>query len=119
VRTLSGGNQQKVLVARAFGLTARVLILDQPTAGVDVGVKAELHEIIDRSARDGVAVILISDELEELLLLSDRILIMHERRPVDLAPARNFTRHTLLEAISRSHGSRSHELTGEHQELRL
>ncbi len=102
VRTLSGGNQQKVLVARAFGLDARVLVLDQPTAGVDVGVKAELHEIIDRSARDGVTVILISDELEELLALSDRILVMHERQATDLAPARTFTRHTLLEAISRA-----------------
>ncbi len=105
VRTLSGGNQQKVLVARAFGLAARVLILDQPTAGVDVGVKAELHQIIDRSARDGVAVILISDELEELLLLSDRILVMHERQAVDLQLAQTFTRHTLLEAISTSHRS--------------
>jgi ABC-type sugar transport system ATPase subunit len=96
VRTLSGGNQQKVLMARAFGADARVLILDQPTAGVDVGAKNELYERIRSVTADGVAVVLISDDLDELLLLSDRILILHGGRPVGLLPAPSLDRETLL-----------------------
>lgn len=102
VNSLSGGNQQKVLAGRGFGAQARVLILDQPTAGVDVGAKAELHEQIVGLSLEGVAVIVISDELDELLLLSDRVLVMHDRRAVDLQPARLFTRQTLLEAITKA-----------------
>jgi ABC-type sugar transport system ATPase subunit len=96
VATLSGGNQQKVLMARAFGAGARVLILDQPTAGVDVGAKAELYEHIRAVTREGLAVTLISDDLDELLLLSSRILIMHDGRAVAVLPAGSIDRETLL-----------------------
>jgi ABC-type sugar transport system ATPase subunit len=96
VQTLSGGNQQKVLMARAFGAGARVLILDQPTAGVDVGAKAELYEHVRTITGEGVAVILISDDLDELLLLSNRILIMHGGRPVAILPATSIDRERLL-----------------------
>lgn len=96
VSTLSGGNQQKVLMARAFAAGARVLILDQPTAGVDVGAKAELYEHIRRYAGEGRSVVVISDDLDELLLLSHRILVMHGGRPVTVLPATSIDRETLL-----------------------
>jgi ABC-type sugar transport system ATPase subunit len=100
VKTLSGGNQQKVLMARAFAAGARVLILDQPTAGVDVGAKAELYEQIRQYTAEGRAVVLISDDLDELLLLSSRILIMHGGRPVTVVPASSIGRETLLALAS-------------------
>ncbi|HYC70677.1 MAG TPA: sugar ABC transporter ATP-binding protein [Opitutaceae bacterium] len=74
--TLSGGNQQKVSLARWLATKPRVLILDEPTQGVDVGAKSEIHRIIRRLAREGVAVILISSDLPEVLAMSDRIGVM-------------------------------------------
>jgi ABC-type sugar transport system ATPase subunit len=100
VRTLSGGNQQKVLMARAFAAAPRVLVLDQPTAGVDVGAKAEIYERIKVITAEGVAVIVISDDLDELLLLADRILILHGGRPVGLLPATSLPRDRLLAAAT-------------------
>jgi ABC-type sugar transport system ATPase subunit len=78
VSTLSGGNQQKVLIGRWLMVPPRVLILDEPTRGIDVGAKAEVHAIIDRLARDGLAVLLISSELPEILGMSDRIVVMRD-----------------------------------------
>ncbi len=101
VKTLSGGNQQKVLMGRAFGARASVLILDQPTAGVDVGVKAELYGQVREMARDGVAFIIISDDLDELLLLADRIMVMRAGAADQPRPAESFSRAGLLEAITR------------------
>jgi ribose transport system ATP-binding protein len=80
VRNLSGGNQQKVVIARWLMLQPRVLILDEPTRGVDVGAKAEIHALVRQLAADGVAVLMISSELPEVLGVSDRILVMHEGR---------------------------------------
>lgn len=77
VGTLSGGNQQKVAVARWLAIHPRIMILDEPTQGVDVGSKAEIHELIMTLAERGVAVILISSELPEILAMSDRIGILH------------------------------------------
>lgn len=82
VRTLSGGNQQKVVLGRWLALNPRVLILDEPTRGVDVGAKAELYRIIRSVAREGVGVVVISSELPEVLGLSDRIIVMREGRVV-------------------------------------
>lgn len=80
VRTLSGGNQQKVVLAKWLMNEARVLFLDEPTRGIDVGAKAEIYQLIDRLAQSGVAVILVSSELPEVLGLCDRILVLHEGR---------------------------------------
>jgi ABC-type sugar transport system ATPase subunit len=88
-------------MGRALGAGASVLILDQPTAGVDVGVKAELYEQVRQMARAGTAFIIISDDLDELLLLSDRIVVMHGGRASEPRPAGSFTRAELLEAITR------------------
>jgi inositol transport system ATP-binding protein len=80
VENLSGGNQQKVLIGRWLLTNPQILILDEPTRGIDVGAKAEIHKLITRLAGEGVAVIMISSELPEVLGMSDRILVMHEGR---------------------------------------
>lgn len=80
IENLSGGNQQKVLIARWLLTKPRILILDEPTRGIDVGAKAEIHRLISRLAAEGLAVIMISSELPEVLGMSDRILVMHEGR---------------------------------------
>ncbi|HWV02459.1 MAG TPA: sugar ABC transporter ATP-binding protein [Devosia sp.] len=80
VGKLSGGNQQKVVLARWLAAKPRVLILDEPTRAVDVGAKAEIYRLIDELARNGMAIMLISSEMPELLALSDRIVVMHGGR---------------------------------------
>ena len=80
VQFLSGGNQQKVVLGKWLALEPRLLLLDEPTRGVDVGAKAEIYGIIDGLARGGVAVLFVSSEMEEVLGLSDRALVMHEGR---------------------------------------
>jgi inositol transport system ATP-binding protein len=78
VENLSGGNQQKVLIGRWLLTHPRILILDEPTRGIDVGAKAEIHKLITRLAGQGVGVIMISSEMPEVLGMSDRIMVMHE-----------------------------------------
>ena len=80
VRTLSGGNQQKVVLARWLARKPTLLILDEPTRGVDVGTKAEIYQIIAGLARDGVAILVISSELPEVLSLADRVIVMQNGR---------------------------------------
>lgn len=80
VRNLSGGNQQKVVISRWLALNPRVLILDEPTRGVDVGAKAEIHALMSELAAQGMAILMISSELPEILGVSDRVLVMHEGR---------------------------------------
>ncbi|WP_245423847.1 sugar ABC transporter ATP-binding protein [Methylovirgula sp. 4M-Z18] len=80
IENLSGGNQQKVLIGRWLLTHPKILILDEPTRGIDVGAKAEIHKLISQLAGQGVAVIMISSEMPEVLGMSDRILVMHEGR---------------------------------------
>ncbi len=80
VGLLSGGNQQKVVLAKWLAVQPKVFILDEPTRGVDVGAKAEIYRVIEDLAATGAAVLLISSDLEEVLRLSDRVLVMHEGR---------------------------------------
>jgi len=82
VRYLSGGNQQKAVIARWLLLQPRILIMDEPTRGIDVGAKAEIHALMDRLAREGKAILMISSELPGILGISDRILVMREGRIV-------------------------------------
>jgi ABC-type sugar transport system ATPase subunit len=100
VSRLSGGNQQKVVLARAIAANTDILILDQPTAGVDVGAKADLYEQIDQLAREGVTILLVSDDLEELLNLSDRIVVIRRGQIVTIRRSTDFDRQTLLQAIT-------------------
>jgi ABC-type sugar transport system ATPase subunit len=80
VRSLSGGNQQKVVLARAINRAPRVLLLDEPTRGVDVGAREEIYRLIGQLVQNGMAVLLVSSDLPEVLGLSDRILVMYEHR---------------------------------------
>jgi ribose transport system ATP-binding protein len=80
VRTLSGGNQQKVVLSKVLSRQPGVLMLDEPTRGIDVGAKREIYALIDRLKRDGMAVVVVSSELPELLGIADRIMVMCEGR---------------------------------------
>jgi ribose transport system ATP-binding protein len=75
---LSGGNQQKVVLAKWLSLEPRLIILDEPTRGIDVGAKAEIYELIRRLAAEGVAIMVISSDMEEILGISDRVAVMRE-----------------------------------------
>ncbi len=79
-RFLSGGNQQKVVLARWLTRSPRVLLLDEPTRGVDVGAKQEIYRLMEQLAASGVAILFASSEMEEILGMSDRALVMHEGR---------------------------------------
>src|SRR5262245_13018744 len=80
VQLLSGGNQQKVVLAKWLALRPRVLLLDEPTRGVDVGAKDEIYRLLERAAKDGAAILFVSSEMQEILTLADRVLVMHQGR---------------------------------------
>jgi rhamnose transport system ATP-binding protein len=86
VSTLSGGNQQKVVLAKWLATEPTVLIVDEPTRGIDVGTKAEVHRLLSEQAARGVAVLMVSSELPEVLGMADRVLVMHEGRLVGDIP---------------------------------
>jgi rhamnose transport system ATP-binding protein len=86
VSALSGGNQQKVVLAKWLSTRPRVLIVDEPTRGIDIATKAEVHRLLSSLAADGVAVLMVSSELPEVLGMADRVLVMHEGRLVDEIP---------------------------------
>lgn len=100
VGTLSGGNQQKVLLARWLCLSPKVLVLDEPTRGIDVGAKFEVRATIDDLAKEGLAVLLISSETEELVDQSDRIVVLKEGRVVSILEADRISEQDLVEAIA-------------------
>jgi ABC-type sugar transport system ATPase subunit len=100
VGTLSGGNQQKVALAKWLGRDCRVLIVDEPTRGVDVGAKAAIHQIIDELAASGIAVVMISSELPEVINLATRILVMREGRLVAEVKRGDATQDQLLRLMS-------------------
>ncbi|MCC7023109.1 MAG: sugar ABC transporter ATP-binding protein, partial [Thermomicrobiales bacterium] len=100
VSALSGGNQQKVVLARWLATHPKVLILDEPTRGIDVGAKAEVHALIARLAEEGVAILMISSELPEILGMSHRILVMRSGRIVADIPRADATEETILAAAT-------------------
>jgi ribose transport system ATP-binding protein len=100
VRTLSGGNQQKVVVGRwLISDNTRLLLLDEPTRGVDVGARAELYQLIQALAVQGVGVLLVSSEVPEVLGLADRVLVMREGRLVHEAPAADLDEAAVLDLV--------------------
>jgi ribose transport system ATP-binding protein len=80
VRNLSGGNQQKVVLAKWLATQPKVLLLDEPTRGIDINAKQEIYSIIDELARSGLGVVMVSSELPEILAIADRILVLAEGR---------------------------------------
>ena len=96
VKQLSGGNQQKVVFARAMAQTPRIILLDEPTRGVDVGAKFDIYRLIRRLSAQGVSIIMVSSELNELIGLCDRMLVMRDQRVVDIVSAQHMTEATLL-----------------------
>ena len=88
---LSGGNQQKVVLGKWLAMKPKVLILDEPTRGIDVGAKAEIYRHIADLAATGITILLVSSEMEEVIGLSDRVVVMHERRIIGELPRERFT----------------------------
>jgi rhamnose transport system ATP-binding protein len=100
VRSLSGGNQQKVVLAKWLAAEPRILILDEPTHGVDVGTKADVHRTISHLAAQGLTILLISSELPEILGMSDRVLVMREGRLAAELPRAEATQERIVRAAA-------------------
>ncbi|NWF67443.1 MAG: sugar ABC transporter ATP-binding protein [Chloroflexi bacterium] len=100
VRNLSGGNQQKVVIAKWLTREPKVLVLDEPTRGIDIGAKAEIHRLMRQLAQQGVGILMISSELPEVLGVSDRVLVMHEGRLVAEFDPRTATQDEIMSAAT-------------------
>lgn len=100
IGSLSGGNQQRAIFGRAFATAPSVLLLDEPTRGVDVGAKSEIYELIDRAAKDGMAVLVASSELEELLWICHRIAVMNHGRVVEVIDRGDATKERIMRAAA-------------------
>jgi ribose transport system ATP-binding protein len=100
VKELSGGNQQKVVLARWLATDCDLLIFDEPTRGIDVGAKQEIYELITQLAAQGKGIILISSEMPELLGMSDRIIVMHEGRITGELSKQEATQNKVLHLAS-------------------
>jgi ribose transport system ATP-binding protein len=93
---LSGGNQQKIVLAKWLGLAPKVLIFDEPTRGIDVGAKSEIYALIRKLAGEGVSIIVISSEMEEVLGISDRIAVMHEGNVTGILERSQFSEEAVM-----------------------
>jgi ABC-type sugar transport system ATPase subunit len=93
--SLSGGNQQKLLLGKCLFTEPRLLVLDEPTKGIDVGSKEEIYELILSLARGGMSVIVVSSEVEEIVLLSDRVLVMSEGKIIGAFTGDEINEHTI------------------------
>lgn len=101
VRALSGGNQQKVVIGRWLLAEARLLILDEPTRGIDVGAKAEIYDLVNAVTRAGAAVLMVSSDLPEVLAMSDRVLVMAAGRITGQLPAHEATQDAVMDLATR------------------
>ena len=100
VRNLSGGNQQKVVVAKVLAAENEILIFDEPTRGIDVGAKQEIYKLMNALAEQGKSILMISSEMEELLGMSDRIVVLHEGRVTGELQKNEFSQDKVLELAS-------------------
>jgi ribose transport system ATP-binding protein len=96
VLNLSGGNQQKVVLGKWLGMSPEVIILDEPTRGIDVGAKAEIYRLMRALAEQGTVILMISSDMEELLHLSDRIVVMHEGEISGVLERKNCTEEKIM-----------------------
>ena len=102
VITLSGGNQQKVVIARTLNAEPKVIIMDEPTKGIDVGSKNEIYALINQLVAQGTAIILISSELPELIAMSDRVVIMSEGRVAGELEKGDITEMNIMQLATRN-----------------
>ena len=102
IRNLSGGNQQKVILARAVCTHPDLIILDEPTRGIDVGAKSEIAQIIKKLLCMGMAVLFISSELSEVVQQCDRVIVLHEGRKIKELVGDEITKNAILDAIAQS-----------------
>ena len=100
VRNLSGGNQQKTIIARWLAAKPKVLIMDEPTRGIDVGAKAEIHALMGRMAQEGMGILMISSELPEVLGVSDRVVVMHEGKITGEFSREEATQELIMQAAT-------------------
>jgi ribose transport system ATP-binding protein len=111
IRELSGGNQQKVLLARWLCLNPALLLLDEPTRGIDVGAKAEIQGLIDELADGGLGVLMISSEIEEITEGADRVVVLREGRTVAEFDEADISQDTVMHAMA--HGADKSEPIGQ------
>jgi galactofuranose transport system ATP-binding protein len=111
IRELSGGNQQKVLLARWLCLNPRLLLLDEPTRGIDVGAKSEIQKLIEELAEAGMGVLLISSELEEIMEGSDHVVVLRDGATVAELARAGLSQDAILTAMA--HGEHSEASSGE------
>jgi inositol transport system ATP-binding protein len=102
---LSGGNQQKIVLARWLALRPKILIVDEPTRGIDIGSKVEVHNLLIEMAKQGIAVIVISSELPEILAVSDRIVTMREGRVTGEISRNDATQEILMSMMTFHEGA--------------
>lgn len=100
MKYLSGGNQQKVILGRCMMCTPKILIMDEPTNGIDIGAKQEIYKIIDELSKQGITVICISSEMAEVLAISDRVIVMHEGRITGTLKNEGLTQDTIMKYAS-------------------
>ncbi len=102
---MSGGNQQKVLLARWLRLAPRLLLLDEPTQGVDVGARAEIWQLIRRAVDDGSSALVVSSDLDELATVCDRVIVVSRGRTVEELDGDGLDENTLQQIVLRTEGS--------------
>ena len=109
IREFSGGNQQKVLLARWLRLNPEMLILDEPTRGIDVGAKGEIQKIISSLAETGVGVLMITSEIEELTESGDRVFVMRDRKSIAELERQDINQDTIMHAMAYGAAEESNE----------
>ena len=100
VAKLSGGNQQKVVVAKVMATDADIMIFDEPTRGIDVGAKQEMYQLIRQMAEDGNSIIMVSSEMAEIIGLSDRVVVLHEGEQMGILERSELTQERILTLAS-------------------
>ena len=98
--SLSGGNQQKIVLAKWLAAECKVIFMDEPTRGVDVGAKQEIYKLLDELAATGIGIVIVSSEMEELLGMSDRILILHEGNSAGEISKNEFSQEIVMQYSS-------------------
>ena len=100
IDTLSGGNQQKVLLAKWLAIHPKILLLDEPTRGIDVGAKHEIHQLLSKLVKQGISIVIVSSELPELLSLCDRIMVLREGKLSAIFSRDEATQEKIMEAAA-------------------